>query len=812
MAPLRILARSLMLITVFLGVQASLAPGVVHPGMPGILDRAAPPAPQFVAPTAAPNARIDPLSGSSALNQSTYLPMAYRITGVPLFEISAWTENGNGSKSYAFLGEQPIRFRVQIKNNTNQIASITYRWIQRGPCDTVILFTEPFEMGSDPVERTYPATTENCYGVYVNQIQITYQDQLFNTFFNYIVAPPSSIVIGDNQGFDRCDLPSLDAMATWWENSPYYTYNLYLGGISLGCSIARLNPTWVYSAARQGWDFILTWVGPQAPCTRFKYRMHPDTENAYQEGRSEADKAASAAARLGFMGERVIYYDIESYSGASQECREAVASFVRGWVERLHALGYHAGAYGAPCSSFISDWAEVLPPPDDVWIAHWYADGYDPDATVWDAPCLSNSLWADRQRIKQYVGGHDETWGGVTLRIDSDVLDGEVVSLPGVAENLAPFTSSLQSSPTSLIYAQPRLRAMGMVAPHTGWAIRSDRLLWSKDGGLTWQDITPTLIRNPGDANYRLLTARFLDTRSGMAILERTLDGAIFVYLIDDLNQPGESVALPGFDSALDILAQGAYLHFVDQKNAFVVIRLQSGSAFSLGRLFATEDGGHTWQERALPGGEAVVFLDHQTGWTTGRSSSGMLLYRSTDGGRSWKVQSLPVSSPEMDAGLPVFFDAENGLLPVVLTSQNESRLLILQTDDQGNTWRVIRANSLPESMTGGKALSLEAVSALHWWINSSGKLLEGGEEGGFRESNLPADVIDLDFSNEKQGWALVQEGFCQGEKVPLGSTGSRGTVPLICLQTARLMGTVDGGKNWLDISPVPEMTEPATP
>jgi len=199
------------------------------------------------------------------------------------------------------------------------------------------------------------------------------------------------------------------------------------------------------------------------------------------------------------------------------------------------------------------------------------------------------------------------------------VLDGEIVSLPGVAETLSSSPSPASSSP-SLTYTQPRLRAMGMVAPNTGWTILSDRLLWSEDGGITWQDITPAPIRNSVAAKYRLLTASFFDRSKGMAVLERVEDGAIFGFLIKKGGQTGQmSPALIPI-SGTDTPVQTAYLDYVDERIAYAVVRLRSGSAFSLGRLFATEDGGRTWQERSLPGGEAVTFLDPQLGWTTGRS------------------------------------------------------------------------------------------------------------------------------------------------------------------------------------------------
>ena len=38
---------------------------------------------------------------------------------------------------------------------------------------------------------------------------------------------------------------------------------------------------------------------------------------------------------------------------------------------------------------------------------------------------------SNSQRLRQYAGDHNETWGGVTYNIDSNVLDGPVAVVPG---------------------------------------------------------------------------------------------------------------------------------------------------------------------------------------------------------------------------------------------------------------------------------------------------------------------------------------------------------------------------------------------
>jgi len=40
---------------------------------------------------------------------------------------------------------------------------------------------------------------------------------------------------------------------------------------------------------------------------------------------------------------------------------------------------------------------------------------------------LPDSAWWNHQRIHQYAGGHNESYNGVTINIDNDVVDGAVV-------------------------------------------------------------------------------------------------------------------------------------------------------------------------------------------------------------------------------------------------------------------------------------------------------------------------------------------------------------------------------------------------
>jgi hypothetical protein len=222
-------------------------------------------------------------------------------------------------------------------------------------------------------------------------------------------------------GFDACSAPSLDTLAAW-EASPYRALGIYIGGINRACTQTNLTPPWVTSVVGQGWSLLPLYVGLQAPCVSQSklQKLSTNAATATRQGAAAAQDAAGQADALGLPGDSPIYFDMEGYSTTNSACSQAVQAFVGGWNDELHALGHTAGVYGSAAST-IRD-LESTSSPDDVWIANWngvtgvFGDKYVPD-----------SLWPSHQRVHQYKGGHHETWGGVTINIDNDYVDGAVV-------------------------------------------------------------------------------------------------------------------------------------------------------------------------------------------------------------------------------------------------------------------------------------------------------------------------------------------------------------------------------------------------
>ncbi|WP_210649410.1 glycoside hydrolase domain-containing protein [Nocardioides sp. SYSU D00065] len=242
-------------------------------------------------------------------------------------------------------------------------------------------------------------------------------------------------------GFDQCLAPTQAAMNTWWRKSPFSAVGIYISGDSRACrSQPNLSPTWVATQVARGWRLLPIALGPQASCQpRFPryaddFSISPKPAGGYakaaQQGAAEADKNAADAAAYGIGPGSTIWYDLEGFDLGDTHCRESALVFVSHWVTRIKQHGYVAGFYSSASSGIkMLDDARTQRPgqfalPDRIWIARW--DGQANTSTTY----IGEDGWRPGGRMKQYRGGHDETWGGVTINIDSNFIDLGAGSVP----------------------------------------------------------------------------------------------------------------------------------------------------------------------------------------------------------------------------------------------------------------------------------------------------------------------------------------------------------------------------------------------
>jgi hypothetical protein len=220
-------------------------------------------------------------------------------------------------------------------------------------------------------------------------------------------------------GFDACAAPSTSTMSAW-AASPYRAVGIYIGGVNEGCSQPNLTSAWVGGEVLAGWHLIPTYVGLQGVGSCDGTCSTIDPSQASAEGTAAADDAVSHAEALGIPAGNPIYDDMEQYSAGTSNT-PAVLAYLSGWTTELHAAGYQSGVYSS-ASSAITDLVNQsgtgYAEPDDIWIGDWNGQ-----QTVSD-PYVPSSDWTGQQRLHQYQGAHNETYGGVELNIDSDFLDG----------------------------------------------------------------------------------------------------------------------------------------------------------------------------------------------------------------------------------------------------------------------------------------------------------------------------------------------------------------------------------------------------
>ncbi|MDN4173504.1 DUF1906 domain-containing protein [Nocardioides sp. SOB77] len=253
------------------------------------------------------------------------------------------------------------------------------------------------------------------------------------------VAKKANVVTpGDftGYGFDQCLAPDQRAMNRWLKHSPFLAVGIYIAGDSRACrSQPNLTPAWVSSQLSKGWRLLPITLGPQASCQpRFprydddvKINPKPGGNGRYfqarQQGIAEADSSVAAATALGIAPGSTLWYDLEGYDNSNTHCRESALAFLGAWTERLHELGWVSGVYSSAGSGIKAlDDVRVNRPgtytlPDYIWVARW--DGVANTSTSY----IRDDGWRPHGRVKQYRGGHDETWGGVRINIDSNFLD-----------------------------------------------------------------------------------------------------------------------------------------------------------------------------------------------------------------------------------------------------------------------------------------------------------------------------------------------------------------------------------------------------
>ena len=192
------------------------------------------------------------------------------------------------------------------------------------------------------------------------------------------------------------------------------------------------SPGWVQTVVAQSWRLTPSTSASRHPASASVPRetaprpLHRDRARASTPPNDAADRAAGAGLAPGVP----IYFDMEGYNGsASSGCVGAVRGFLAGCGSSSSTTAAPGPRCTAACVPAFGEQGPRstdrprLPLSDAIWIAAWERRA-EPLRLPAAVPALRRGSWPFHQRIHQYQGGHDESYGGVTINIDRNVVDG----------------------------------------------------------------------------------------------------------------------------------------------------------------------------------------------------------------------------------------------------------------------------------------------------------------------------------------------------------------------------------------------------
>jgi photosystem II stability/assembly factor-like uncharacterized protein len=360
--------------------------------------------------------------------------------------------------------------------------------------------------------------------------------------------------------------------------------------------------------------------------------------------------------------------------------------------------------------------------------------------------------------------------------------------------------------------------AMQLLTSDVGWALSLTygNLLWTRDGGKTWSDITPS---TAAFGSHPLVSAFFLNDKQGWALAR---DACVFStadagahWSMTQLSGVEEFEHIPerrvSINGRIVVLLAGklkaqlvGQISFSDSLHGWASLAPVLAERTEQRWLLMTSDGGRTWQHAPADPGYAGIVSAVTAEQCWFRSFSGDALSVTRDVGKSWDNVLLPApKGVEPDStrtyDLPIFKDHEHGFLSVTYCAapRAQSAAVLFATDDGGRTWKTDRmltnldkiapSRHVSSTMVGNSWIitnvidhlspTLTAISAgstvastsnaqpgyygydqlsflslSRGWINSDGFLLNATSDGGATWTNITPKPPPLPFPRLRTG------------------------------------------------------------
>lgn len=343
---------------------------------------------------------------------------------------------------------------------------------------------------------------------------------------------------------------------------------------------------------------------------------------------------------------------------------------------------------------------------------------------------------------------------------------------------VTPTPSSRSSNPTTPI------QSIHMLDKTHGWALASmsehlSKVLKTSDGGLHWQDVTPTngsidkaFFLNDQDA-WGISLAIQPNSTPTLAPSGLPANNLINVLRTTNGGQSWQSSTIQS-GTVLD-----AYPFFLNASDGWLQTSDEQGMGGQVpSRIFQTTDGGQHWNQlgNTYPGSEliqssGISFNNAQNGWESGIPGAGgaqPIVDVTHDGGQTWHSLSLPTppgASPDsqVQAVTPPVFFGKDGVLPI-----KGSGIDLYVTHNAGQTWTPTKA----VTSNGQGSLVIDIIDMQYIWV-AVGTNISVTSDGGQSWTKLPSTpqaINGLNFVDPNNGWAITP---------------------------TELLHTTDGGRTW---------------
>ncbi|MBV9758991.1 MAG: DUF1906 domain-containing protein [Acidobacteriaceae bacterium] len=326
-----------------------------------------------------------------------------------------------------------------------------------------------------------------------------------------------------------------------------------------------------------------------------------------------------------------------------------------------------------------------------------------------------------------------------------------------------------QKTPLDPSTPNQQIRDMHLMSESEGWVLAGQHLLWTDTAGQNWSEITPPLT-----GGQQIDTVYFFDAEHGWAVLHQGEIGDHPTVGIAGTTDGGKSwfmrpVAMNDFLRSLYACAN--FFSFADAEHGWMLTRRMSGSAYSKGELFTTEDGGRTWSALSSPPiAGPIQFVSQSTGWLMG-GVHGDELYGTQDGGKVWTQKIIPVPEnvhpyliPGSQQSVRPLFEgfsfqaAGSGLLSALVhVGPVTMDRVVYVTDDGGTSWRV---KSLESDLGSVGPLALFDSTFIEATCSKGAISLRN--DSGNTSAALPAEmplklqVGRAEFVDSQHGWLLL--------------------------------------------------------